>query len=82
MAGSTLTVDWTRTLADAIANRGAAFLAAPVGGSRPQIEAGKLICLAGGQAETLAQVRDILTSAGIATIHHVVGVKQVKVFFA
>lgn len=81
MAGSTLTVDWTRTLADAIANRGAAFLEAPAVGSGSQIEAGKLIFLAGGQAETLAQVRDILTSAGIATIHYVVWVKQVRVFF-
>jgi len=68
---STLTVDWVRELGAAIAQSGAGFLDAPVAGSRPQAEVGKLISLVGGQAETLARVRPILTAAGMAMIHHV-----------
>jgi 3-hydroxyisobutyrate dehydrogenase len=67
---STLTVDWIQELDTAIAQRGAGFLDAPVVGSRPQAEAGKLISLVGGQAETLMQVQSILMAAGVATIHH------------
>lgn len=73
---STLTVDWTRELAAEISSRGAAFLDAPVVGSRPQAEAGKLICLVGGEAETLAQAQSVLLSAGASTIHHVGSVGQ------
>jgi 3-hydroxyisobutyrate dehydrogenase len=73
---STLTVDWVRELDVAIAQRGARFLDAPVVGSRPQAEAGKLIALVGGQAETLAQVQTILTDAGVAMVHHVGTVGQ------
>jgi len=68
---STLTVDWTRELAVAIQHCGAAFLDAPVVGSRPQADAGKLIYLVGGSAETLTQVQPILLSAGGSTIHPV-----------
>ena len=50
---STLTVNWTRELAAAIAGHGAEFLDAPVVGSRPQADAGKLIYLVGGKAEIL-----------------------------
>lgn len=73
---STLTVDWTRELAAVISNRGAAFLDAPVVGSRPQAEAGKLIYLVGGKAETLSHVQSVLLSAGASTIHHVGSVGQ------
>lgn len=68
---STLTVAWTNELAAAIANQGAAFLDAPVVGSRPQAEAGKLIHLIGGTSETLVQVQGVLLSAGSSAIHHV-----------
>lgn len=68
---STLTVDWTTTLATEIERHGAAFLDAPVVGSRPQADAGKLIYLVGGRAETLAHVQAILLSAGASTIHHI-----------
>jgi 3-hydroxyisobutyrate dehydrogenase len=68
---STLTVDWIQELAAAIARSGAGFLDAPVVGSRPQAEAGKLISLVGGQVETLMQEQSTLTAAGVATIHHV-----------
>lgn len=73
---STLTVDWTRELASEIESCGAVFLDAPVVGSRPQAEAGKLICLVGGKAETLAQAQSILLSAGASTIHHIGAVGQ------
>lgn len=72
---STLTVDWTRELAAAIESRGLAFLDAPVVGSRPQADAGKLIYLVGGRAEILVQVQDILLCAG-TTIHHVGSIGQ------
>jgi 3-hydroxyisobutyrate dehydrogenase len=68
---STLTVDWVRELDAAITQDGASFLDAPVVGSRPQADAGKLISLVGGQAKTLTQVQLILTAAGVGTIHHV-----------
>jgi len=71
-----LTVDWVRELSTVIALQGTGFLDAPVVGSRPQAEARKLISLVGGQAETLALVRPILTAAGIATIHHVGAIGQ------
>ncbi|MBW4654385.1 MAG: NAD(P)-dependent oxidoreductase [Kaiparowitsia implicata GSE-PSE-MK54-09C] len=68
---STLTVTWTQTLAAAIEHRGAKFLDAPVVGSRPQADARALIYLVGGSAETLAEARSVLNSAGGAALHHV-----------
>jgi 3-hydroxyisobutyrate dehydrogenase len=73
---STLTVEWIQSLGTTIAQTGAGFLDAPVIGSRPQAEAGKLISLVGGPAETLAQVEPILTDAGVATTHHIGDVGQ------
>lgn len=67
---STLTVEWTKELAAAIEKQGAAFLDAPVVGSRPQAEASKLIYLVGGKAETMSQARSVLSSTGGAAIHH------------
>ena len=72
---STLTVAWTKELAASIACHDAAFLDAPVVGSRPQAEAGKLIYLVGGESETLAQVQAILSSTS-ARIHHIGAVGQ------
>lgn len=73
---STLTVGWMQELAVALSSRGATFLDAPVVGSRPQAEAGKLIYLVGGEAETLAQAQPVLLAAGAATIHHVGAIGQ------
>ena len=67
---STLTVKWTQHLASALEARGVQFLDAPVVGSRPQAEAGQLISLVGGNAETLAHVEPILGVISGA-IHHV-----------
>ncbi len=64
IASSTLTVDWTQTLATQIQQTGAAFLDAPVVGSRPQAEAGKLIYLVGGETATRQQVEPILSISG------------------
>jgi len=73
---STLTVDWVRELNPAITQNGASFLDAPLVGSRPQAESGKLISLVGGEVETLTQVQPILNAAGVASIHHVGDVGQ------
>lgn len=72
---SSLTVAHTQTLATEIEQRGAAFLAAPVVGSRPQAEAQQLIYLVGGKAPVLAKVQDVL-SASSSRIHHVGTVGQ------
>lgn len=68
---STLTVAWAQELAAAILKQGADFLDAPVVGSRPQADAGKLIALVGGDAATLDRVEAVLLSAGVGTIHPV-----------
>lgn len=70
IASSTLTPHWTRELASRIREHGADFLDAPVAGSRPQADAGELIFLVGGGAETVERVRPILEGMGSA-VHHV-----------
>ena len=67
---STLSPNWCRELAGEISKHNCEFIDAPVVGSRPQAEAGTLIHLVGGQADSLAQVRDILNASSSA-IHHV-----------
>ncbi|MEM6453725.1 MAG: NAD(P)-dependent oxidoreductase [Acidobacteriota bacterium] len=71
IASSTLTVGWTRSLAAEIANHsGAAFLDAPVLGSRPQADARQLIHLVGGETAAVDRARPILEALGGA-LHHV-----------
>ena len=67
---STLTPEWVRELGQKVLQRGAAFLDAPVSGSRPQADEGSLIYLVGGDVQTLERVRDTLLLMG-STIHHV-----------
>lgn len=67
---STLTVDWMRELATTLESQGVSVLDAPVVGSRPQADSGKLIYLVGGKTEALSQVESVLRAAGGATIHH------------
>lgn len=67
---STLTPACAAELVRAIEAHGARFLAAPVIGSRPHAEAGKLTYLVGGAAQVLEQVRELLLQLG-AAIHHV-----------
>jgi 3-hydroxyisobutyrate dehydrogenase len=73
---STLTVDWVKELGTVIQNQGAGFLDAPIVGSRPQAEAGKLTYLVGGSSETLASVQEILAAVGGANIYAVGDVGQ------
>jgi 3-hydroxyisobutyrate dehydrogenase-like beta-hydroxyacid dehydrogenase len=51
-------------LAERVASRGAAMLAAPVSGSVPAAEAGTLAIIAGGQAEAFERVEPILRQLG------------------
>ena len=67
---STLTPGWVTDLADRVRQRGAAFLDAPVLGSRPQADAGVLIFLVGGEAPAVERVRPLLEVMGGA-VHHV-----------
>ena len=57
---STLTPARARELGEAVAERGAHFLDAPVVGSRPQAEAGQLIFLVGGEVKTLEAAGSVL----------------------
>lgn len=66
---STLTPDWSRRLAEAIAAQGAAFLDTPVIGTRPHAEAGQLVFLVGGEAAALENVRAVLDHLGAKVLH-------------
>jgi 3-hydroxyisobutyrate dehydrogenase len=65
---STITPQHAQRLATAF---GPSFLAAPMIGSRPQIEAGQLTVLVGGERDTLERVRPVLDD--IASAVHLVG---------
>lgn len=67
---STLSLSFIRALAAAFAARGAAFLDAPVVGSRAQADSGQLIHLVGGEAEIFARAAPVLANIG-AVAHHV-----------
>lgn len=67
---STLTTGLVRELSRHAHDGGVAFLDAPVLGSRPQAEAGALIHLVGGEAESLARAEPVLKCLS-AAIHHV-----------
>lgn len=67
---STLPPSWMEVLAGAVESAGAAFVDAPVVGTRPQAEARQLIVLAGGEAVALERVRPVLAATASA-IHHV-----------
>jgi 3-hydroxyisobutyrate dehydrogenase len=66
---STLTPAWVQALGAALAPRAAAFLDAPVAGSRPQAEAGQLVFMVGGPAPALDALRPVLGTVG-AAVHH------------
>lgn len=67
---STLSTAWIAELGRALAPTGAAFIDAPVAGSRPQAEAGQLIFMVGGVADAVDRLRPILAAVGSA-VHHV-----------
>jgi 3-hydroxyisobutyrate dehydrogenase-like beta-hydroxyacid dehydrogenase len=68
---STVTPGWVRELDRLARARGAAFLDAPVLGSRPQADAGRLIHLVGGAPADFARAQPVLASLGAAA--HLVG---------
>jgi len=67
---STLSPAWVRTLGQAVAAQGPAFLEAPVSGTLPQAESGKLIFLTGGEAAVFQRAEPLLQPMG-TQIHHV-----------
>ena len=67
---STLTPEWVRELGQEMARRNVPLMEAPVSGSRPQAEAGKLIFLVGGEETVLAQAQPLLAVLGSA-IHFI-----------
>jgi 3-hydroxyisobutyrate dehydrogenase len=66
---STISFAHAQDLHARAAAHGLCFLDAPVAGSRPQAEAGQLIFMVGGAAETLARVEPVLSVMG-AAVHH------------
>jgi 3-hydroxyisobutyrate dehydrogenase-like beta-hydroxyacid dehydrogenase len=72
---STVTPAWVHKLHARVSSRDAAFLDAPVVGSRPQAEAGQLIYLVGGDEATFERAKPVFqTTCGF--IHHVGRVGQ------
>ncbi|MDZ5646646.1 NAD(P)-dependent oxidoreductase [Nitrospirillum sp. BR 11828] len=67
---STLSPAWAAQLAAAVTATGAGFLEAPVVGTLPQAQDGKLIILAGGEVTTFETARPALAPLA-AAIHHV-----------
>ncbi|TWB41925.1 NAD(P)-dependent oxidoreductase [Nitrospirillum pindoramense] len=67
---STLSPAWAAQLAAAVTATGAGFLEAPVVGTLPQAQDGKLIVLAGGEVATFETARPALAPLA-AAIHHV-----------
>lgn len=70
MECSTLSPEGLRRLSAAAQARGQAWVDAPVVGSRPQAEAGALVFLVGGEAETVRGLAPLFEAMGSAT-HHV-----------
>lgn len=67
---STLSPTGVQRLAAAFEHAGRHLLEVPVLGSRPQVEAGALVGLVGGEATTLGRVRTVL-STFCGSLHHV-----------
>lgn len=63
----TVTPAWARELAARVHAAGAAFIDAPVVGSRPQAESGQLVILAGGDRQVVDQVEHVFSAMATAT---------------
>ncbi len=61
---STISPTLAKELASEAETRGAAFLDAPVTGSKPAAEGGTLVFMVGGSADKLTEVEDILLAMG------------------
>ena len=66
---STLTPEWARELASAVAKTGAEFLDAPVVGTRPHAEGAQLVFLVGGEASTFDKAQATLSCMGSKVVH-------------
>jgi 3-hydroxyisobutyrate dehydrogenase len=66
---STLSAAWVDELAALVSARGAAFLDAPVTGSKPQAASGEVLFLVGGDAAVLESVRDVLRPMSRDVVH-------------
>lgn len=66
---STVSPAWIAELAEQANAQGATLIDAPVTGSRLQAERGELLFLAGGPAETIESVRDVLLGMGRDVVH-------------
>ncbi|MHB0912806.1 MAG: NAD(P)-dependent oxidoreductase [Armatimonadota bacterium] len=66
---STVDPSTSRKLAAEAEARGARFMDCPVTGSKPAAESGELVFMAGGDAETLEEMRPVLDAMGRKIIH-------------
>jgi 3-hydroxyisobutyrate dehydrogenase len=66
---STLSMAWVQELARMASERGIPFVDAPVAGSRPQAETGKLIAFLGGEPQSIARVKPLLSHVA-HQVHH------------
>lgn len=66
---STLSLPYINELSTLFCEQGISFLDAPVAGSRPQAEAGKLIFFVGGNVQTVQAVCPILELMGMSVYH-------------
>jgi 3-hydroxyisobutyrate dehydrogenase len=66
---STLTPEWVRELAALARAKGAEFLDAPVGGSKPAAAEGKLVFFIGGESATVEKARAALEAVGTKITH-------------
>ncbi|MEJ3747259.1 NAD(P)-dependent oxidoreductase [Actinomycetes bacterium KLBMP 9797] len=66
---STLDPETVRRLADLVGERGAALLDAPVSGSVPLVEQGRLTFMVGGPPDALAEVRPVLDELAAQVFH-------------
>lgn len=66
---STITPAWAIELGHALADRSRAFVEAPVVGSRPQVAAGALVSLVGGDPDAVERARGVL-DVNSAVVRH------------
>lgn len=73
---STTEIDTTKAVAAAVQAKGGAFIDAPVSGGPGAAEAGALAIMAGGEADALEAVREVLETLGLLTHMGPVGAGQ------
>ncbi len=66
---STVSPTASRAAATAAGDRGVRYVEAPMSGSTPEAEKGKLVFLAGGSAADVAAARPLLDAMGRSTVH-------------